>query len=147
MIALVDRALGLNPSYARGWYVSGLVRLFSGQPDLAIEHVEKSVRLSPRDYPGIPAGIIGAAHFLSRRFPQAAERLLQSMQEGAVTPWRYRLLAASYAYLGRLDDAREVIQQLRATGACVMPNRMILPNRKLHQLLLDGLRRAAGDTE
>jgi TolB-like protein len=145
MAALVDRALALNPSYARGWYVSGLVRMFSGQPDLAIEHVEKSMRLSPRDYPGIPAGLIGTAHFLARRFPQAIECLLQSMQEGAMTPWRYRLLAASYAYLGRLDDAREVTRQLRATGACVMPSRMMLPNRILHQLLLDGLCLAAGE--
>ena len=64
-----------------------------------------------------------------------------------MTPWRHRLLAASYAYLGRLDDAREAIQPLRATGACVMPNRMILPNRMLHQLLLDGLQRAEGDME
>ena len=48
MMGLVDRALALNPSYARGWYVSGLLRLFAGQPDLAIDHLETSLRLSPR---------------------------------------------------------------------------------------------------
>ena len=40
MIALVDRALAFNPSYARGWHVSGILRLWAGQPDLAIEHAE-----------------------------------------------------------------------------------------------------------
>ena len=30
MIALVDRALAFNPSYARGWHVSGLLRLWAG---------------------------------------------------------------------------------------------------------------------
>ena len=49
MIGLVDRALALNPSFARGWYVSGFLRLWAGQPDLAIEHVETSLRLSPRE--------------------------------------------------------------------------------------------------
>ena len=49
MIALVDRALALNPSFARGWYISGVLRLWAGQPDLAIEHVETSLRLSPRE--------------------------------------------------------------------------------------------------
>src|SRR5262249_20211604 len=49
MIGLVDRALALNPSYARGWFVSGLLRVWAGQPDLGIEHVETSVRLSPRE--------------------------------------------------------------------------------------------------
>ena len=48
MSELVDRALALNPSYARGWYASGHLRLWAGQPDLTIEHVEASMRLSPR---------------------------------------------------------------------------------------------------
>jgi hypothetical protein len=49
MIGLVDRALALNPSFARGWYVSGLLRVWSGQPDLTIKHIETSLRLSPRE--------------------------------------------------------------------------------------------------
>jgi adenylate cyclase len=51
-IGLVDRALALNPSFARGWYRSGLLRLWAGQPDVAIEHVETSLRLSPRERMG-----------------------------------------------------------------------------------------------
>ena len=54
MIGLVDRALALNPSFARGWYVSGILRILAGQPDLAIEHVETSLRLSPRERMGRP---------------------------------------------------------------------------------------------
>jgi len=48
MIALVDRALALNPNFARGWHVGGILRLFAGHPDLAIEHAETALRLSPR---------------------------------------------------------------------------------------------------
>jgi adenylate cyclase len=48
MMALVDRALALNPSYARAWYVSGALRLWAGQPDITIEHCETALRLSPR---------------------------------------------------------------------------------------------------
>jgi adenylate cyclase len=40
MTGLVERALALNPSFARGWTVSGLLRLSAGEPDLAIEHIE-----------------------------------------------------------------------------------------------------------
>jgi hypothetical protein len=47
MMALVDRALTLNPSFARGWSISGTLRNWAGQPDKAIEHVETSLRLSP----------------------------------------------------------------------------------------------------
>jgi hypothetical protein len=54
MIGLVDRALALNPSFARGWYASGALRLWAGQHDLAIEHAETSLRLSPRERTGTP---------------------------------------------------------------------------------------------
>jgi adenylate cyclase len=49
MLALADRALALNPSFARGWFTSGALRVWAGQPDLAIEHIETSLRLSPRE--------------------------------------------------------------------------------------------------
>jgi adenylate cyclase len=38
MVALVDRALALNPSFARGWHISGSLRRYAGQFDIAIEH-------------------------------------------------------------------------------------------------------------
>ena len=36
MIALVDRALGLNPNFARGWHISGTLRMWAGRPDIAL---------------------------------------------------------------------------------------------------------------
>src|SRR6185295_1087890 len=67
-IALVDRALSLNPNYARGWSISGTLRLWAGLPDIAIDHAEISLRLSPRAPVGTPVLLLGAAHFISRRF-------------------------------------------------------------------------------
>jgi adenylate cyclase len=70
MIGLVDRALTLNPSYARGWFLSGLVRVWAGQPDLAIEHVETALRLSPRERMGTTLGVMGMAYFFKHRFDE-----------------------------------------------------------------------------
>ena len=36
MMGLIDRGLALNPSFARGWFLSGHLRVFAGQPDVAI---------------------------------------------------------------------------------------------------------------
>src|SRR5438477_10727740 len=94
IMSLVDRALALNPSFARGWHVSGIVRLRAGQPDAAIEHVETSLRLSPRARSGWPSIVIGTAHFLSRRFDQALPRLLLAIQDDPSFPDAYRALAA-----------------------------------------------------
>ena len=64
MIGLVDRALALNPSFARGWFVSGILRIWAGQHDLAIEHLETSLRLSPRERIGTPLSVDGRGLFL-----------------------------------------------------------------------------------
>jgi tetratricopeptide (TPR) repeat protein len=48
-IALIDRALQLNPSFAHGWYNSGTIRLWAGQYDLAIEHLHWRIR-KDREY-------------------------------------------------------------------------------------------------
>ena len=45
MLSLVDRALTFNPSYARGWYISGFLQLWAGHTHLAIEHAETALRL------------------------------------------------------------------------------------------------------
>src|SRR5262249_16411578 len=37
MMALVDRALALNPNFARGWHASGFLRMYAGEPEIAIE--------------------------------------------------------------------------------------------------------------
>src|SRR6516164_2570742 len=127
MIGLVDRALALNPSFARGWYKSGILRLWASQPDLAIEHVETSLRLSPRERIGTPLTAIGAAYFYKRQFSEAAPKLLLSIQDTPGHPTTYRILAACYAHMGRLEDARTIVAQMRTITPQVVPNSVALP--------------------
>jgi TolB-like protein/class 3 adenylate cyclase len=61
-IALADRALALNPSFAGGWRMSGWLRLWAGDLDVAIEHFETAFRLSPRERGG---ALYGCASSLS----------------------------------------------------------------------------------
>jgi adenylate cyclase len=145
MIALVDRALVLNPSFARGWLISGVLRNWAGRPDIAIEHVETALRLSPRARVGASLHVMGAAYFLSRNFDEAVPKLLLAIQEDPRHPSPYRYLAACYANMGRLDEAREIIIRLRTITPVVVPN--YLPWRKLEhrELFLAGLSLAMGE--
>jgi len=145
MIALVDRALALNPNFARGWHVSGTFRLYAGQPDIAIEHLEAALRLSPRARVGTTFNVMGYAHFVSRRFDEAVPKLLLAIQEDLSYPQPYRALAACYAHMGRLDDAREVVAQLRTITSVVIPDASYLRNTEHRELFLSGLRLAAGE--
>ena len=145
MMALVDRALALNPSFARGWYISRALRLLAGQLDIAIEHAENSLRLSPRERVGWAHYVIGAAHFFSRRFEEAVQKFLFAIQEDPSATSSYRILAACYAHMGRMEEAREVIARLRAVTPSVMPNVSLLRNPDHRELYLSGVRLAAGE--
>jgi adenylate cyclase len=146
MMGLVDRALALNPNYARGWLISGNLRGFAGQLDIAIEHSEAALRLSPRARIGTALLNIGVAHFLSRRFDEAVPKLLLAIQEDPSSPQPYRYLAACYAHMGRLADAREIVARIRAITSVVTPDASFLRNPEHRELLLSGLRLAAGET-
>jgi TolB-like protein len=145
LIGLVDRALLLNPSFARGWFVSGLLRVFAGQPDLAIEHLETALRLSPREHVGTLPSALGLAYFFKRRFDEAAAKLLLAIQDHPGFPSSYRHLAACYAHMGRLDEARAIVARLRAITPLVVPSDLPFHNPEDRDLYLSGLRLAIGE--
>jgi adenylate cyclase len=142
-IGLIDRALALNPSFALGWNVSGLLRLYAGQPDLAIEHLETSLRLSPRERIGRPLYLMGVAYFLKREFDEAAAKLVLAVQDDPGFPATYRVLAACYAHMGRLDEAHAIVATLRAITPQIVPSVLPWRNPEDRELLLSGLRLAA----
>jgi tetratricopeptide (TPR) repeat protein len=146
MLNLVDRALTLNASYARGWLISGLDRLYAGQTDIAIEHIETSMRLSPRARVGTSLLGIGIAHFFNRRFDEAASRLLLALQEDPTFPMPYQFLAACYAHLGRLNEAQELVARLRSLTPGVVPDISFMRNPEHRELFLSGIRLAIGET-
>jgi adenylate cyclase len=146
MTALVDRALALNPSFARGWHLRGALMVWAGQPDIAIEHVDAALRLSPRARVGTSFFVIGAAHFLSRLFDKAVPKLLVAIQEDPSFPLPYRWLAACYANMERLDEAREIVQRRRSITPVVITSESYLRKPEHRELFLSGLRLAAGET-
>jgi adenylate cyclase len=128
-IGLIDRSLALNPGFSTGWAISGWVRVAAGDADRAIADIATADRLDPRS-PARTARMttgVGIAHFLARRLDQAAALLLASTQllPSYVTPYYY--LAACYAHLGRLDDARETIRRLARLTTSVADPLVMMP--------------------
>jgi TolB-like protein len=144
-IALVDRALALNPSYAGGWRMSAQIRIWAGQLDLVIAHVGRAMRLSPRDAPGTHSFLVGLAHFLSRRFEDAMPNLIAAGQHLPNAPQQHRVLASCYAHMGRLEEARAIIERLRTISPVVVPELYQFRNPEHRELLLSGLRLAVGE--
>jgi len=144
-MALIDRALELNPSFADGWRNSGWLRLWAGQPDLGIEHIRTAIRLSPRDSLANSFLGIGVGHFFARRFEEAKAMLLLSLQELPSYVPTNHFLASCYAQMGRLEEAREIVARLQALTPMVVPIAAHWRNPEHRELYLEGLRLAAGE--
>ena len=145
--ALIDRSLHLNPSFADGWRWSGWLRLWAGLSDVAIDHFEKSLRLNPRAPLGATLMAKGVAHFFARRLDQARTMLLLSLQQHPDWVPTNQFLAACYAHLGQLDEAKIIIERLRALTPVVLPKADHWRDPEQREFYLSGLRLATGETE
>ncbi|HEX3415894.1 MAG TPA: tetratricopeptide repeat protein, partial [Stellaceae bacterium] len=90
--------------------------------------------------------VIGFAHFLSRRFDEAVPKLLLAIQEDPSFVNAYRVLAACYAHMGRLDDAREIVGRLRAITPSWRRGRHHSESRSIVSCICRGLRLASSET-
>ena len=142
---LADRSLQLNPSYARGWHMSAQLRLWAGQYDLAIEHLERVIRLGPHEFRSVVYLLMGMGHFFARRGEKAAEMLNLSLQENGEWPPTLRFMASCLAHLGRLEEAQEMVRRLRAITPVVIPNADHWRIGEDRDFFLKGLRLAAGE--
>ena len=146
-IALIDRSLRINPSFASGWQWSAWLRLWAGSPEVAIDHIERALRLDPRDPNGAALLVNGIAHFFARRLEQARTMFLLSLQEHPDWVPTNRFLAACYAHLGELDEAKMMIKRLRALTPLVLPKADHWRDPEQREFYLSGLRLAMSETE
>jgi TolB-like protein len=107
-VALVERALLLNPNLATAWYASGTVRAFrGGEPDIAIDHLLRAMRLSPRDpFMFTMQGVTAFAHFFAGRYEEAVSWAEKAYWERPNILATLRIAAASNALAGRLEKAQ-----------------------------------------
>jgi tetratricopeptide (TPR) repeat protein len=113
-VAFLDRALLLDSNLATGWYLSGWVRAYRGELDVAIEQLARAMRLSPLDPTlyGMQVGT-GLAHFLSGRFDEASTWAERAFREEPHYTAAAAVMAASHALAGRLEEARQAMDRLR----------------------------------
>jgi adenylate cyclase len=82
---------------------------------------------------------------LAGRFDEAVPKLLLAIQEDPSHPQPYRSVAACYAHMGWIDDAREIVTRLQAITPVVIADASFLRNPEQRELYLSGLRLAAGE--
>ena len=145
--ALVERALALNPNLAMAWLLSGWVKMYLGEREVVIERAAHAIRLSPRDpFTFLAYTVIGSGHLFAGRYDEAsswAENALREQPNWAVAA---RIVAASKALAGRLDEAQKAMARLRQLDPALRVSHLkaLIPFRRAEDLARyeEGLRKA-----
>jgi len=112
--ALIDRALALDANLAAAWHLSGWVRILLAQPETAIDHMARAMRLNPLDPMlfGMQNGT-AAAHFLAGLYDEASSWAEKALGEHPEHSPAMRMAAASHALAGRPAEAHEAMARMR----------------------------------
>ena len=107
------KALDLNPNFAFTEGLLGLIQAHLGEYDDANRHLDNAIRLSPRD-PAMPwfclaRVVVPLVADLPDEYLARSKELTEAAPDLAVG-WRH--LAAAYARLDRLDEAKAAVGQI-----------------------------------
>jgi adenylate cyclase len=145
--ALIDEALALNPNVALSLNQSGYVRVWLGEPELAIHHLQRAMRLSPVDTLMFSMQTAMAfAHFIAGRDEEALAWAEKALQRSPIVTPAIRIAAASAAMLGRSTDATKYLALLGQLDAGLrvsnLHERVNLRRQQDRDRLAEGLRKA-----
>jgi adenylate cyclase len=113
-VAQFRRAIDLNPNFAAAYGYLGYPLAFDGQSDEAIENQLLAIRLSPHDSQNsIFMSGIAVAHYVAKRYDAAIEWGRKAVQHSPSMSGIQRILIASLAQNGQLEEAEIRLARLR----------------------------------
>jgi adenylate cyclase len=117
---MIERALALDPNLAWAWHRSGWLHNYSDDPETAITHFERSIRLSPLD-PRTPMSFagIGVAYFIAAHYDKAAQWITKGILAHPKAVHLNRVLAPAYFFSGNQREAEAAVQKLLSAYPCM----------------------------
>jgi adenylate cyclase len=107
-------ALDLNPNFALGHACLGLALAYGANGAEAVGHLERAMRLSPRDpFFSVFAGGRAFAHFMAGDYAAGLGWGQRAVRQTPDLVGGWRALALSAAMLGHLEEAQEAVARAR----------------------------------
>jgi adenylate cyclase len=142
-IAEFERAIVLNPNFTNWRFPFALA--FAGEPERAIQALQAHMRLDPFYEPYAP-GTLGLAYYLLKRYAEALPYLRECVSRAPNMRAGRTWLAATYAQLGQLDNARAEAVEALKIDPCISiersPNLLLLKRCEDIDHFRDGMRKA-----
>jgi adenylate cyclase len=146
-IAAFEEAIKLNPSHAAAHVMLGQIYLYAERPEEVIDLAETGIRLSPTD-PRLDRWLpaLAGAHYLLRHYTEAVEAGRRSWSLNRNWPHGLRYVVAGLAQLGRTEEARAALAELKRMDADLAYSagvlRRVYTDSAAVDHVLDGLRKA-----
>jgi adenylate cyclase len=113
-VTVARRAIDLNPNYAEGQTVLGLALVFNGDLEGSLAACHRAQRSNPRDTRGNwLCDAMGHAYFMLGDYEEAIDVSKKGLSEDPSMYGALVTLACSYAQLGRNEEARQYVDELR----------------------------------
>jgi TolB-like protein/Tfp pilus assembly protein PilF len=113
-VSNLQTALELNPCHALAHYGMGAAFVFSGKSAQAFSHLEAAIRFSPAD-PNMGSFLvrIADAKYFTGAYADAVPYAVRAIGQQNFQWSRYAVLVAALGQLGRLDEAKHYLAELR----------------------------------
>jgi len=149
-LAEAERALALSPNLASAHLAFGETLIFSGHPREGVAALERSIRLDPHSpvLPGRPGpfNLLALGLSFAGEYQAAVEAAKRAIHSDPNFPSPYRWLAAALGQLGRVAEAKEVLEKAIAVGPAsfdmYVRRRVPWHRPEDHAHMLEGLRKA-----
>jgi Flp pilus assembly protein TadD len=137
--ALADRATTLNPSCARAWFISGVIRLIEGDGDRATEHLQTAARLDPiSPLNDVIRAHIGLGQAIRGQYGEAVRLLRATTHRSARI---HLFLAAMYGHLRMPRESQDELAMFHRLSSASVQDMVTTSTTRaeLRAVLTDGL--------
>lgn len=144
-LAEAEKTIALDPNYADGYGLLATTLNYAAKPKLALNYMKKAMRLNPRhSYPYMM--IIGEIYFNLHDYKNAILNFNKAIERNPVAREPRLWLASAYTYVGKLEEARWELENIRITDPEISIETIeaVIPLKDPVQLrhLTDGLLKA-----
>jgi tetratricopeptide (TPR) repeat protein len=141
-LGVTDAGLAINPNFVPLYFPRAVAQNSLGRFEQAKADAEQAMRLSPRDpYIGIFQLDVGDAEMGLGHFDAAINEYRKAIDLGFHRYFAYTNLAAAYAHVGKMDEAKAALAEARRLNPAITVKWM-KENTPNLPAVFDGLRKA-----
>ncbi len=111
-LEILQRVLSRNPSNARALYTSGIVNLYLGHTEEAIEFLNEAVDIDPTD--AYATYFLGQAHLQAGNYELAQQNLIKTLELNDALRSAYWAASTASRRLGDIERATSFVEEYQA---------------------------------